>query len=382
MGIQEEKEWLRAILEGRVKPGDTDWQRVCMDTDFAGLRRRLRLIGEMGLEERQADLQAIWRNIESVRNKNRAVRRLRILRRVAYSAACIAGLAVSAAIFFLKEKTEDTAYVLPPELAWGQSVMLTLPNGEKQILPQNDTAFVLTTQEERLHVNSRTLIMAEREKEREPVYYTMNVPYGAEYKLWLPDGTKICLNAGSVLRYPDYFAGSTREIYLSGEAYLEVAKDSARPFIVRTKEISVRVLGTVFNVNAYPDADYIRTTLVEGKVETLCGAERIEMQPGTQVAYDKRGKKSDYFPVDVHLYTSWKDGYYDFEGMALSELMQILSRWYDVKVEFAEPSLRNLKFSGRLKRYEDVRLLFERLEYTKDVTFTYENGSYVIRGKR
>ena len=335
MGIQEEKEWLRAILEGRVKPGDTDWQRVCMDTDFAGLRRRLRLIGEMGLEERQADLQAIWRNIESVRNKNRAVRRLRILRRVAYSAACIAGFAVSAAIFFLKEKTEDTAYVLPPELAWGQSVMLTLPNGEKQILPQND-----------------------------------------------PDGTKICLNAGSVLRYPDYFAGSTREIYLSGEAYLEVAKDSARPFIVRTKEISVRVLGTVFNVNAYPDADYIRTTLVEGKVETLCGAERIEMQPGTQVAYDKRGKKSDYFPVDVHLYTSWKDGYYDFEGMALSELMQILSRWYDVKVEFAEPSLRNLKFSGRLKRYEDVRLLFERLEYTKDVTFTYENGSYVIRGKR
>ena len=106
MGIQEEKEWLRAILEGRVKPGDTDWQRVCMDTDFAGLRRHLRLIGEMGLEERQADLQAIWRNIESVRNKNRAVRRLRILRRVAYSAACIAGFAVSAAIFFLKEKTE------------------------------------------------------------------------------------------------------------------------------------------------------------------------------------------------------------------------------------------------------------------------------------
>ena len=146
---------------------------------------------------------------------------------------------------------------------------------------------------------------------------------------------------------------------------LLVARDEERPFIVRTSEVDIRVLGTVFNINAYPDGDYVRTTLVAGKVEAQCGEERILMEPGMQVAYNKAMRQADYFPVDVHLFTSWKDGYYDFEEMSLGELMQVLSRWYNVQVKFAEPALKDLKFSGRLKRYEEVDLLFERLEYRK-----------------
>lgn len=386
MSIQEEKEWLRAILEGRVKPGDVEWEKVCLDDDFAGLRKRLHEIDLRALSNRAEDLKAIWRNIEQMREERLAICRRRRVRRLFYGAASITVLAVLSAVFFLKQgEPVSTVPALPPELAWGQMPVLVLPNGEKRVLPQNDTAVCWQGQGGDIRIDSRTLIMngdVQSKEAEEPVYYTMNIPYGGEYSLVLPDGTKIYLNAGTSLRYPDHFCGDSREIFLSGEAYLEVARDEEKPFIVRTSEVDIRVLGTVFNINAYPDGEYVRTTLVEGKVEALCGGERILMEPGTQVAYNKVMCEADYFPVDVHLFTSWKDGYYDFEEMFLGELMQVLSRWYDVKVEFAEPDLKKLKFSGRFKRYEDVGLLFKRLEYTKDVTFTNEDGCYVIRGKR
>ena len=386
MSVQEEKEWLRALLEGKIKPGDAAWERVCLDADFAGLRRRLREIDRMHPEHREADLKIIWHNIVKMREQRLAICRRRRVRRLFYGAASITVLAVLSAVFFLKQgEPVSTVPALPPELAWGQMPVLVLPNGEKRVLPQNDTAVCWQGQGGDIRIDSRTLIMngdVQSKEAEEPVYYTMNIPYGGEYSLVLPDGTKIYLNAGTSLRYPDHFCGDSREIFLSGEAYLEVARDEEKPFIVRTPDVDVRVLGTVFNVNAYPDGEYVRTTLVEGKVEALCGDERILMEPGTQVAYNKAMRQADYFPVDVHLFTSWKDGYYDFEEMSLGELMQVLSRWYNVQVKFAEPALKDLKFSGRLKRYEEVDLLFERLEYTKDVTFTNEDGCYVIRGKR
>ena len=357
-----------------------------MDDDFAGLRKRLHEIDLRALSNRAEDLKAIWRNIEQMREERLALRRRRVVRRLFYGAASMALVVALSAVFLMRrEKPVSQVSSLPAELAWGQMPVLVLPNGEKRVLPQNDTAVCWQGQGGDIRIDSRTLIMngdVQSKEAEEPVYYTMNIPYGGEYSLVLPDGTKIYLNAGTSLRYPNHFCGDSREIFLSGEAYLEVARDEERPFIVRTSEVDIRVLGTVFNINAYPDGDYVRTTLVAGKVEAQCGEERILMEPGMQVAYNKAMRQADYFPVDVHLFTSWKNGYYDFEEMSLGELMQVLSRWYDVKVEFAEPDLKKLKFSGRFKRYEDVGLLFERLEYTKDVSFTNEDGCYVIRRKR
>ena len=105
------------------------------------------------------------------------------------------------------------------------------------------------------------------------------------------------------------------------------------------------------------------------------------MRPGTQVAYDKSTRETGYFPVDTRLYTSWKDGYYDFEDMELEELAQIFTRWYNVQIDFAEPELKNLRFSGRLKRYDSAEELFEMLDYVHRVTFSIENGRIVIRRK-
>ncbi len=316
---------------------------------------------------------------QRLRETKRRRRRLRrVMRRWSYAAAVVLAAAVVGAFFLKRDLPQQPS--LPAELAWGQVPVLVMPNGERRVLPQNDTTVLWQEQEGDIHIDSRTLIMeGETGEEREPVYYTVNIPYGGEYNLVLPDGTRIYLNAGTTLRYPDHFAGGSREIFLSGEAYLEVSRDTSRPFIVRTDDMDVRVLGTVFNVNAYPDGNYVRTTLVEGKVETSCGGERIVMKPGTQVAYDKATRQADYFPVDVRHFISWKDGYYDFRDMTLGELMQIFVRWYDVDVRFANPLLENLRFSGRLRRYEDVSGLFEQLEYTGDVAFDVKGKNIVIR---
>lgn len=318
----------------------------------------------------------VEQRLREIKRRRRRLRR--VMRRWSYAAAVVLAAAVAGAFFLKRDLPRQSS--LPAELAWGQVPVLVMPNGERRVLPQNDTTVLWQEQEGDIHIDSRTLIMeGETGEEREPVYYTVNIPYGGEYNLVLPDGTRIYLNAGTTLRYPDHFAGGSREIFLSGEAYLEVSRDTSRPFIVRTDDMDVRVLGTVFNVNAYPDGSYVRTTLVEGKVETSCGGERIVMKPGTQVAYDKATRQADYFPVDVRHFISWKDGYYDFRDMTLGELMQIFVRWYDVDVRFANPLLENLRFSGRLRRYEDVSKLFEQLEYTGDVAFDVKGKNIVIR---
>lgn len=105
------------------------------------------------------------------------------------------------------------------------------------------------------------------------------------------------------------------------------------------------------------------------------------MQPGTQVAYNKETQEAKCFPVNTQQYISWKNGYYDFEDMPLGELMQIFTRWYNIKLEFAKSELKEIKFSGRLKRYDDLRPLFKMLEYTRDIRFIIREDKIIIQEK-
>ena len=216
---------------------------------------------------------------------------------------------------------------------------------------------------------------------REPEYYTMNVPYGAEYNLRLPDGTKIYLNAGSSLRYPDQFSGETREIFLTGEAYFEVAPDSLHPFIVHTAEVAVRVLGTSFNVNAYPERETVAATLVEGSVQVNYKAGQQVIRPGMQLVYDKQNGKAEVSAVDTEVYTSWKDGYYYFKREPLENIMEVLSRWYDLNVFYHNQDLKRMEFGGRLKRYDDISYLLKKMEETQDVEFIIKGNTITVQRK-
>ena len=320
----------------------------------------------------------IWAALS--RRKIKKQQQKRLWKVVASCAAAVA-LFVGVHVFMTHDKmVQVPAYPTYEQLlsSHAREAELILPNGQKYALGERDTTWQTIDGTGSMQTKDRTLIMQAGKAADTTAYYTLNVPYGAEYDLVLPDGSKVYLNAGSVLRYPERFNDTRREVFLSGEAYLEVVHNEEHPFVVRTRDIAVRVLGTIFNINAYPDNKWVKTTLVEGKVETQCGDRHITMEPGTQVAYDKEAHETAYFPVNTHLYTSWKDGYYDFENMELGELAQILSRWYDVQIEFARPELRELRFSGRLKRYDSAETLFKMLDYVHNVTCTIEKGRIII----
>lgn len=319
----------------------------------------------------------------------RKISRIRKKRKQIFWSSCAAASVLLVGLFFAlkwekpvkKEFSMNQIYISGLSLT-KPAAELILPDGKKQLLKQDKSTVILSDNDKKIHTDKQTLIVESyKTEEQPPEFYTINVPFGTEYNVVLSDGTKIYLNAGSSLRYPDRFVEGKREIFLTGEGYFEVISDSLHPFIVHTANVSVRALGTSFNVKAYPDETWIKTTLEQGCVETRCGDHCVIMTPGTQVAYNKKTQKTDYFPVNTRQFTSWKDGYCDFEDMPLEELMQIFSRWYNIKIEFSQPELKNIKFSGRLKRYDDINPLFDMLEYTRDVKFIVGKDRITIKGK-
>jgi ferric-dicitrate binding protein FerR (iron transport regulator) len=203
------------------------------------------------------------------------------------------------------------------------------------------------------------------------------VPRGGEFRLELSDGSIVTLNAESRLVFPRRFTGDERRVRLEGEAFFEVTGDASRPFVVETGEMEVRVLGTSFNVSAYPDEATRHATLVAGSVEVhVPGQSPIALSPGEQArgregAWEKRA-------VDVQRYISWMTGKFSFKDTGLEEIARQLSRWYDVEIHFADERPRTIRFTGGIVRYHPLEELIRMIEDTSDARFRVEGERLVI----
>ncbi len=208
----------------------------------------------------------------------------------------------------------------------------------------------------------------------------IKVPFGSQSTIELPDGSIVTLNSGSVIKYSNVFSGKDRNIKLEGEAYFKVKKNSKKPFVVYAKNTSIQVLGTTFNVKAYPEEDVIETTLVEGSVkvkpEINNSAEKeIILKPNQTLSVQKNSNGK--FTVSLHekinpvLYTSWKDPRWIIQGEKMGNMMKKLQRKYDVNIEIADKSLNDHKFSGTLadetlEQTLDIIKSIAPIEYTLD----------------
>lgn len=190
-------------------------------------------------------------------------------------------------------------------------------------------------------------------------YNTIATPRGGQYRLELSDGTRVWLNAASSLRYPVRFDGENREVELTGEAYFEVAKNAARPFRVKANGAEVVVLGTHFNVNAYADEPATRTTLLEGSVKVTAGARSDLLRPGQQA--DVRAGGIAVSAADTDKAVAWKEGYFQFSGSSLQEVMRQLMRWYDIDVRY-EGVIRPRRFGGEISRDSNLDDVLKILE--------------------
>lgn len=211
---------------------------------------------------------------------------------------------------------------------------------------------------------------------KQAVYNTISTPRGGQYQLSLPDGSQVWLNATSSIRFPTAFIGNERRVEITGEAYFEVAKDAARPFVVAVNNAEVRVLGTHFNINAYNDEEEIKTTLLEGSVRFVNASEHILLKPGQQSQLSKQGIIRLENSVNVEEVIAWKNGRFNFEGTGIEMVMRQLARWYDVDIAyngktdelfFAEMP-RDIKLSDALKA----------LELTGKIRFEIEGKKIIV----
>lgn len=206
---------------------------------------------------------------------------------------------------------------------------------------------------------------------------TLRTPNGGEYAVTLADGTKVWLNAASSLHYPMQFTGNERRVELTGEAYFEIAKNKDNPFIVSANKMDVQAVGTVFNVNSYANADSATiTTLEEGSIKVTTKHSTVMVKPGQQVKTDL--KTTAISNTDVGLATAWKNGLFQFTNAPLAEVVQQLSRWYDVQVVYDRDFKQPKFFTGEIKRNVPLSKLLQMLELTGIATFKIEKGTLTI----
>lgn len=209
-------------------------------------------------------------------------------------------------------------------------------------------------------------VQSEKEK-----YNVLRIPVGGFYKLELSDGSRVWLNAGSELRFPVSFVGGERNVYLKGEGYFEVAKDEKRHFNVHLNRAMVTVLGTSFNINAYPDEKNIATTLVNGSVQLHAeqNGQNVVLQPGRQCVMDVETGQISVKKVDTGIYTSWVEGRFVFRFMNLESIMRQLQRWYDFEITYLAPEIKQYEFQGVVQRDSKIEDVFKAIELATDVRF-------------
>lgn len=217
-------------------------------------------------------------------------------------------------------------------------------------------------------------------QEPETVYHTLSVPRGKEFFLTLDDNTRVWINAETEVRYPVKFAAHKREIYVSGEVYLEVSHCPEAPFTVVTPQSEVTVLGTSFNVKAYQDEEN-QITLVEGKVKVGLpeGENAVVLSPGEQARLQAHSGEIVKQRVNTELYCGWHQGKLVFRGNSLEEILQVLSRRYDMQVAWTDEALKRLSFSGEMEKQERIEDVLKLIGYTEDVKFVVDGRTILVQ---
>jgi transmembrane sensor len=200
------------------------------------------------------------------------------------------------------------------------------------------------------------------------------VPLGESTEVILADQTRVWLNSGARLSYPSGFRGKIREVNLTGEAFFEVTHNSKQPFHVVTPNLTVNVLGTTFNVEAYPGSGFTNVTLVEGKVniEDRQGRLLATLSPSENASYDANNRKIELSKVSTDLYTSWREGTILFKDEKLTAIAKKIERWYNVEIVFDDEPVRDLRFTGSILKNKPVDQIMQILKYTSGVDYTID----------
>lgn len=269
---------------------------------------------------------------------------------------------------------EKIATIIPGR----QQAILILANGEKMELSRitrlnesDGTAITRTRKGEVVYKadsSARTANVS---------YNTIIVPRYGEYSVILSDGTRVKLNSESELRYPTAFAGNRREVYLKGEAYLEVSK-SPHPFIVHTYDAQVKVYGTRFDIDSY-NPEQINVVLVEGKVGVSNSQyQEVLLHPNQLAKIHSRQGITIKKDINPAYYIAWQEGYFAFEEQRLEEILTTLSRWYNFEVLYSRPELKDIHFTASLKKDQPLEDILQQFRKTQSISFRITGNQIIV----
>ena len=364
---------VRQIIEGADAPMDKELEEWLAESEdnqreYEDIRRRLR----EDLRQKEESLApAAWKKTERRLPKRRTLRRI-----AQWAAAACVIFAMGAGAFLWLQAEEEVPVTVSTNTKSYQAVLI-LGDGERVTLNDSTRQFITEKAGTRISTEGNTVRYEAQEESETTEMHTLLIPRGGEFHMELADGTQVWLNSESKLTYPARFTGGTREVAMEGEVCFQVAKNEAQPFIVRTGEMAVTVLGTVFNVDAYPDNGRIATTLVEGKVEIQAGDEKQTLLPDQQAVLEK-GKGIEVKKVYAEDYISWIGGVFHFTEASLEEIMQKLSRWYNFEFFFANADVKDAHFTLNIRRYENVSDILSKIEKTGRAHFNINGRTVVV----
>lgn len=292
---------------------------------------------------------------------------------IRYAAAIMIPVLIGAtAYWYLNGKTDKITPTIAQITRGSSHAVLVLANGKNVNLSNDSSRNLLEDDGSIIRNTNKELSYAEQlsKNTKKQLLNTLIVPRGGEYTLILSDGTKVSVNSMSKLVYPVSFTGNTRELTFEGEGCFEVVKDKSKPFIVTIKGLKVEVLGTTFNIKAYPDDNQSFTTLLEGKVKLNSGFQSSNvsfLEPDQQAVYDPSTTGIVIQKVDVKQVVQWTTGKYFFTNQPLDEIIKTLSRWYDFNYLFEDESLKKIRFEGGLNKYKSIDPILDIIRETGKV---------------
>jgi hypothetical protein len=272
---------------------------------------------------------------------------------------------VTIGLFFLVSGHKRGGNVLMANANTSGAIRLLLENGDTISLPEN-TSEDIAAQQARLHPVPGQLTFTSTGNANG--WNTLLVPTGRDYRVVLADGSQVHLNAFSRLRFPFAFNGNTREVYLEGEAYFNIAPDAAHPFIVHTGTIDTKVLGTAFNINAYTDS-LVVTSLVQGSVSTARRHETpVLLKPGMETVY-AAGHSQSLRAFDENITLGWRKGEYAYYNQSLSSLDAVIRHWYGKTLVFEDTGLTHKKLTGVIERDHAITEFLDGLKKTSGISY-------------
>lgn len=322
-------------------------------------------------EERLSDLDEVWNNLSIIQQKKKII----LWPRIAAAAILILSISIGL-LLYTKQKNNIQKSVVHDVKPGRNKAILTLSDGTKISLSDAVNGELATQSGIRITKTADGQIVydASAAKGQEIVLNTIEVPVGGQWQIKLPDGSLVFLNASSSFTYPTRFTGNERKVSLKGEAYFEIAHNSAMPFKVESQKQVVEVLGTHFNVMAYAN-EPCKTTLLEGAVK-ISGANTSKiLQPGEQALL--AGQSLTVKLADVEEAVAWKNGYFKFNE-SLKNIMNKISRWYDVEIVYDNEVDQNMEFGGEISRYKNLSSALNIMEMTGKVHFKIEKRRVII----